>query len=327
MVPAPGIADVSVLAAEILAAEIRPWAFVPHPEVWALIGGLAGLYAYAIFRIGPTATRPGEQVVTRGQIAWFVTGLLLLWGASDWPVHDVGEQYLYSVHMAQHLVLSLLVPPMLLLATPTWLARMVVGQGILYRVVRWATRLVPATIFFNAVVAGSHIPGVVNASSTNGLLHYGVHVLVVGSAVTMWMPIAGPLPELRFSLPVQMIYLFVQSLIPTVPAGWLTFADKAVYKAYDIPTRVWALPVTYDQQLAGLIMKTIGGLFLWGVIATLFIRFATKQQEEDDRSRGIALDRRAPVKLADGTLTWDQVERELQSAGPAPPDPADGPRP
>jgi putative membrane protein len=321
VVSVSGLADVAVLA-----ADTDPWAFVPHPEVWALIIGLAGLYAYAILRIGPTATRPDEQVVSRGQIAWFVSGLLLLWVVSDWPVHDISEQYLYSVHMAQHLVLSFVVPPMLLIATPTWLARMVVGRGLFYRVVRRATRFLPATIVFNAVVIFTHIPGVVNASSTNGTLHYGVHLLVVVSAVIMWMPVAGPLPELRFSLPVQMIYLFLQSLIPTVPAGWLTFADEAVYRAYDIPTRLWGLPVTYDQQLAGLIMKAVGGLFLWGVIATLFIRFATKQ-EEDDRARGVVLDRRAPVETADGTLTWDQVERELQAAGPAPPDPADGPRP
>lgn len=321
MASAPGVADLAVLA-----AGADPWAFVPHPEVWILVGGLAVLYAYAIVRIGPAATRPGEQVVSRGQLAWFASGLVLLWVASDWPVHDIAEEYLYSVHMAQHLVLSFVVPPMLLIATPTWLARMVVGRGGGYRVLRFLTRFLPATILFNLVTVITHIPGVVNTSSTNGLFHYGVHVAVVGAAVVMWMPVAGPLPELRFSLPVQMIYLFVQSLIPTVPAGWLTFADDAVYRVYDIPTRVWGLPVTHDQQLAGLIMKTVGGLFLWGVIATLFIRFAT-QHEADDRARGIALDRRAPVRAPDGTLTWDQVERELQAAGPAPPDPIDGGRP
>ena len=50
---------------------------------------------------------------------------MLLWVAADWPVHDIGEQYLYLVHMSQHLVLTLVVPPVMLLATPEWLARLV----------------------------------------------------------------------------------------------------------------------------------------------------------------------------------------------------------
>ena len=57
------------------------------------------------------------------------SGIVLLWLAADWPIHDIGEQYLYFVHMIQHLVLTLVVPPVMLLATPEWLARLVVGEG------------------------------------------------------------------------------------------------------------------------------------------------------------------------------------------------------
>ena len=106
-----------------------PWRFQPHPEVWALIAFLAIAYWYAMTRIGPKVTRPDERVVTRGQVAWFSAGLLTMWVASDWPVHDIAEQYLYSVHMAQHNMLTYLAPPMFLLGTPTWLARLVVGNG------------------------------------------------------------------------------------------------------------------------------------------------------------------------------------------------------
>lgn len=302
---------------------MNPWRFQPHPEVWALIAFLAIAYWYAMARIGPRATRADEVVVTRRQVTWFVAGLVSLWVASDWPVHDIAEEYLYSVHMSQHLLLSFVAPAMFLLGTPTWLARLVVGNGAAYRVLKRLTRPIPATLAFNAVVVFSHIPAVVNVSVSNPVLHYGVHVAVVSTSLLMWTPVAGPLPELRFSLPVQMIYLFLQSVIPTVPAGWLTFADAAVYRSYDIPTRVFGLSVTYDQQIAGMQMKVIGGVFLWTVIAVLFIRFATKAGE-DDRQRGKPqLDRRAPVgKAADGSvLTWEQVERALAEAGPAPAEP------
>jgi putative membrane protein len=236
-------------------------------------------------------------------------------------VHDLGEQYLYGVHMGQHLLLSLIVPPMALLATPTWLARMLVGDGRGYRVLRRLARPVAATIIFNGVVVFTHWPAVVNASVANGVLHYGVHVVVVATALLMWLPVAGPLPELRLSLPSQMGYLFLQSIIPTVPAGWLTFADGIVYRAYDVVPRVFGLSVAHDQQMAGMLMKIGGGFFLWTVITVLFFRFATSK-ELDDRSSGVPLDRRAPVRTPNGDiLTWEQVERELQRAGPAPAEP------
>lgn len=311
--------DTIALAATVVRDD--PWRWQPHPEVWALVAGLALAYWWAVTRIGPRATRPGEVVVTRSQVAWFVAALVTLWVAADWPVHDLGEQYLYGVHMSQHLLLSLVMPPMALLATPTWLARMLVGQGRAYGILRRLARPVVATLIFNGVVVFTHWPAVVNTSVANGILHYGVHVLVVATALLMWMPVAGPLPELRLSLPVQMGYLFLQSIIPTVPAGWLTFADGIVYQAYDVVPRVFGLSVAHDQQMAGMLMKVGGGLFLWTVITMLFFRFATSK-ELDDRSPGVLLDRRAPVRTAGGdVLTWEQVERELQRAGPAPAEP------
>lgn len=274
-------------------AVVNPWAWVPRPTVWFLVLSLTALYWYAIRRIGPRAVRPGEVVVTGAQLAWFGAAMVTLWLASDWPLHDIGENFLYSAHMVQHLLLSLVLPPMALLATPTWLARLVVGRGRAYAVVRRLARPLVATLVFNAIVVFQHWPAVVTASVSNGAVHYAVHVLVVSSAVVMWLPVAGPLPELRPSLPVQLVYLFAQSIIPTVPAGWLTFAESTVYKVYDRPFRLWNITAAEDQQIAGMLMKIIGGFYLWGVIGVLFVRFATRHVA-DDRASGVVLDRRAP---------------------------------
>jgi putative membrane protein len=312
-------------------AAVNVWRWHPHPEVWALIAGLVGLYVYAVRVIGPAATRDDEPVVTGGQIRWFAATMVALWLAADWPIHDIAERYLYSVHMTQHLLLSLVVPPMALLATPTWLARMVVGTGHGYRVVRWLSRLVPATLLFNAVVVFSHWPAVVQTSVSNPFAHYGVHALVVASSLVMWMGVCSPLPELRFSLLVQSAHLFLQSVVPTVPAGILVFGEKVAYKSYDRVGRIWGLTAVEDQQLAAAFMKLVAGTYLWVIIASLFIRFAT-QAQDDDRARGVELDRRAPSPggpALDGAtfddpaleLTWAQVEQQLADAGPAPPEP------
>lgn len=276
-----------------LLAQQGPWDWVPRPTIWLLIAGLSGLYAYAMRRIGPAAAAPGESVVSRTQLGCFIGAMAVLWVASDWPLHDLGENYLYSAHMVQHLLLSLVFPPLAWLATPTWLARMVVGSGRAYGLVRRLGRPLVATIVFNAIVLLQHWPVVVNTSVQSGAFHYGVHVVVVLSAMIMWLPIASPLPELRPSLAIQMLHLFGQTIIPTLPTGVLVFAESTVYRAYDVPFRVWGISVTHDQQLAGAVMKVIGGTYLWVVIAALFVRWATRHVT-NDRASGVELDRRAP---------------------------------
>ena len=134
------------------------WRFQAHPEVWLLVAVLGALYIYAIQVIGPRAVPAGQPVVTphagrllRGRAA-------ILWVASDWPIHDIGEDYLYSVHMLQHMMLSYFMPPLVLLATPTWLARLLVGKGRTWTAFKWLTKPVVAGVIFNVVVMVIHIP-------------------------------------------------------------------------------------------------------------------------------------------------------------------------
>jgi hypothetical protein len=96
-------------------------------------------------------------------------------------------------------------------------------------------RPVTAAIVFNAVIVITHIPGVVTASVDNGPLHYSLHFAVVIASLLMWMPVVGPFPELQIGPLAKCIYLFIQSLVPTIPAAWLTFAEGAVYETYDSP--------------------------------------------------------------------------------------------
>jgi putative membrane protein len=233
----------------------------------------------------------------------------LLWFASDWPVHDIAEEYLFSVHMTQHLLLTFAVPPAFLLATPEWLARLVLGHGRIKRAFYKIARPVPAAIAFSALQLLTHWPGVVNTSVENALVHYVVHAALVSTAFVLWIPVCGPLPELRISYPAQMLYLFVISIVPTVPAAWLTFAEGSVYSVYDIPQRLGGISVTSDQQAAGLIMKLVGGGFLWLIITIRFFQWASKFSDTDK-----AVDQAGPVH----DLTWADVEREFETHPPRP---------
>ncbi|HEX2063524.1 MAG TPA: cytochrome c oxidase assembly protein, partial [Acidimicrobiales bacterium] len=263
----------------------------PHVDVWALIGASAVLYALAVRR--ERARRPGERVVSRFQLGCFAAGLGVMWLASDWPIHDVAEGYLYSAHMVQHLLLTLVVALLLLGGIPAWMARNVLGRGPLLRMVRTLGRPVIGLIQFNLVLVLSHWPVVVEATVRYHPLHFVAHAVLLVSAVLMWMPVASPLPEIRrIKPPAQMLYLFLQTIVPTVPASFLTFNDRPLYGIYADFPRLWGISALTDQQSAGLIMKIAGGLFLWLVISVIFFRWYASEE-------------RAPK---DDVLLWDDVE-------------------
>jgi putative membrane protein len=138
-----------------------------------------------------------------------------------------------------------------------------------------------------------------------------IHLGVFFSALLMWFPVLGPLEEVHLSEPAKLLYLFLMSIVPTVPAGWLTFAEGVVYDAYDKDTNLWGINPTDDQQLAGAIMKVVGGFYLWILIAIRFFRYTAGLRRAD-------LDRR---RAAGGRLTYSDVERAFDQAGDPPREP------
>jgi putative membrane protein len=296
-----------------------------------MILALGLLYLYATRVVGPKAVPEGEPIVTRSQSRWFFAGLVVLWVAADWPLHDLAEDYLYSAHMVQHLLLTWVVPPMMLIATPEWLARLVLGRARTYRVFRFVTRPLVAGLAYNALFALSHAPVVVDDSVRWAGFHFTAHLVLVLSALVMWNCVCGPLKELRLSLPTQCIYLFLMSVLPTIPGGWLVFAEGIVYSAYVHSwPKLWGLTPADDQQLAGFIMKVIGGLYLWSIIVVLFFRWGREQDAlavEQRKTRRLARvaaakeseDESSDEPADDGSvLTFSEVAEAFERT-PAPP--------
>ncbi|MFM8237107.1 MAG: cytochrome c oxidase assembly protein [Actinomycetota bacterium] len=262
-------------------------AWVAHPDVWLLVAGLAVGYAAALRRLGPRLAPAGTPVATRLQVVSFSAGLLALWLASDWPVHDLGEGYLFTVHMVQHSVFAIIVPPLLLIGTPTWLARWILSPRWLLRTVRKLSGFIAATLLFNFVVIVTHTPVVVDAALGNAWIHFGIHALVVVSSLIVWMPVLSPLPEVPRLQPLaRMLFLFLQTVVPTVPASFLTFGERPLYRFYESAPRLWGLGALDDMQLAGLIMKVVVGFSLSITIAVIFFRWYNVEES------GTALHRR-----------------------------------
>ena len=119
--------------------------------------------------------------------------------------------------------------------------------------------------------------------------------MLLGSALLMWLPICSPLPEVpQARPPTKMLYLFLQTIVPTVPASFLTFGTSPLYHFYEHVPRLYGISALSDMQYSGLIMKLAGGFYLWSVIAVIFFRWYGKEQR------------------ADRVLFWDDVEQELK---------------
>ncbi len=300
----------------IFAAGSSLGSYEAQPEVWLLVAGAALLAWYAVKVVGPNAVAPGEPIVTRRNTIAYVAAVAAMWAVSDWPVHDIAEEFLYSGHMVQHIVFSLVVPPLLLVAVPEWLARLILApDGSPGVWVRRIFRPIVAGVAFNLVIILTHLPAIVNASVEVEPFHYALHAVVLLAALAMWMPVVGPIEELRMSAPSQMVYLFLMSVVPTVPAGFLTIADTPLYEAYDQGRRLWGIDATTDQQIAGLIAKLGGGGYLWAWIITRFYQW--NRETGGDQEMVLVPPASEPEPSSD-ELTFEDVQAEFDRTGPAP---------
>jgi putative membrane protein len=268
-------------------------AFHVHLDVVLILGGVAVAYVWAVRR----RVRDTGEPVDRRRAALFLGGMGALVAGASWPVHDLAEGYLYSMHMVQHMLFTFLGAPLLLVGAPWWMWRALLRPRWLGATWALLTRPLVALIVANGVLLLTHWPEVVTLSVRSEPAHLGLHALLVGSAVVMWWPVLSPLAELpALSPPGQMLYLFFQSLAPTIPASFLTFGTEPLYPVYAAFPRIWGLDPLTDQLVAGLVMKLVGGAILWVVIAVVFFRWA-----DEERSEGW------------DSLKFRNVERELRA--------------
>ena len=273
---------------------LPPWHV--HPSVWLLLGSAVLGYLLAVRR----HQRSGSEPVDRHRRRLFLIGMALLWIGADWPIHDLAERYLYLMHMVQHLLFSLAGAPLVLSGLPPWMLRWLLRPRWLRALVRTVTRPVVALAFFNGVLLFSHWPEIVQVSLQSEWFHLGVHMLIVASSLAMWWPVLSSLPEMPpLPAPGQCLYLFLQSLAPTIPASFLTFGSRPLYPIYATLPRIWGIGVMTDQLVAGLVMKIVGAGILWACIAAIFFRGHAQEERgglDPSAYRDVEREIRAEVK-------------------------------
>ena len=216
-----------------------------------------------------------------GQRASFYTSLLLLFFTLNGPLHDLSDSYLFSAHMVQHLLMTLVVPPLMILGTPGWMLRPLVHHSHAFRVARAFTGIFACYAIFNVVLAFWHLPPLYNLALRYHPLHIVQHLMFLVSAVLMWWPLTSPLPELpRASYPAQMLYCFLMAIPMSVIAIYIVMADSALYPAYASAPRVWGIGPMIDQQAGGLIMWIPSGIFFYSVMTVVFFKWVARGEDD-----------------------------------------------
>jgi putative membrane protein len=240
------------------------------------------LYFYGIGRLrrrrglGPPASP--------WQVSSFCAALAVLLVSLNGPVHDLSDYYLFSVHMVQHLVLTLVFPPLLIAGIPGWLIRhLVVRSGVL-PVARILTRPWLAAPLFSASIAVWHLKPFYDLMMRNHEVHIATHLMFMVTATLMWWPVMSPVSELpRLPRGLGMLYLFLVTIPMQLVGALITFADGALYPWYVAAPRTWGLSPQDDQQLGGLLMWIPANLWMFGAIGVLFFKWAG-EEERDEKS-------------------------------------------
>jgi len=255
-----------------------------HPSVVAGVLILSLLYAYA--------SRRAESPVSRGQAIAFAGAMITILFALDGPVDALEDARSFTAHMAQHLILTLVMPPLLLLGTPGWMLKPILKPRGVSRIARLLTNPLVAFSTYNAVLVIIHFPSIYELMCRNDDVHIAVHLVLMAAGVVMWWPLLSPVAEMpRLSYPAQLLYLFALLIPMAAVAAPITLASGVIYPWYLEGPHPYQIAPLADQVLGGLLMWVGAGFYFIGVFTVIFFRWARYEDRDqpivDQRLRGL----------------------------------------
>jgi putative membrane protein len=257
-----------------------------HPSV--VVGCLALLGGYLLL-VGPLRGRvEGSSPVPARRVASFAAGVAVMFVALSGPVHEYGDCCLFSVHMLQHLLLTMVMPPLLLLGLPAWAFGPLARAPLVGPLGRWAVRPVRAFLLFNVLFVASHLVPLYELQMRDHGFHIALHLAFMATAVVTWWPVAGPagVPGWpRLSPPLATLYLFVQSLPGAVLGAIIGVAAGPLYPWYVEAPRVSGLSPLLDQQLGAIGMWVAGGFYWFGAMAVVYFTWAAREEKDEAEVR------------------------------------------
>jgi cytochrome c oxidase assembly factor CtaG len=263
---------------------------VDHPRIeWladpAVLAPLALMAVIYVRRFRDVRRAGDERGATWLHALAFGGAMLALLGALVTPVEGLGEDYLFSAHMVQHVLLGDIAPLLLLLS----LSRVIL-RPVTRRLVRIERALGPlasppvAIVIWLGTMYLWHIPALYDAAAQSPLLHLLEHASFFAAGVALWWPLVQPIPMRHGLTGLQPLGYIAAAKGGLAALGlFLAWSSTAHYPYYEDAPRIWGLSAVEDQNVAGVIMMVEQSMTLVLVLVWLFIRMLTRSEEEERR--------------------------------------------
>lgn len=232
---------------------------------------LVVLFSALYFRGWLSLRRSSPGLFSACQLAAFLAGMFLLWVAIGSPLAAFDDGSL-TVHMIQHILLMLVIPPLILVGAPSlpllhgfpqWFVRTTLGPLLRLRAVQWLGKSLthPFSCWLLAAIAllAWHVPSAFELALRSDFWHEVEHACFFSTSLLFWWPVIQPFPsEARWSRWFVPFYLFLGMFPSSVLGAFLTFCDRVLYPSYAQTPALFRISPLSDQIIAGALMWVLG---------------------------------------------------------------------
>lgn len=227
----------------------------------------------------------------------FFVGLLTVVASLTTQLEQYADE-LFSAHMLQHMLLTIVAAPLLLLGAPVLPLLRGLPRGVRRRIFGPVARWYPLRVLLHTLrsplVAGIlyvgglyfwHIPRVYDAAVADPLLHSLEHGWYLATALLFWGVVIDPLPfRSRLPHPARIVFLLLAGAAQnTILGGVLAFSSRVFYRHYETSPLAYGIDPLTDQRTGGAIMWVPGDMIFLAGASVAF--FAWLRQEEAEQRR------------------------------------------
>ena len=247
----------------------------------------------------------------RRQVRFFAAAMAVLLLALTWPLAGLAAHWSLTALVVQRLLLTLAVPPLVILGLPRPLVGSLTKPAPLDALARYVSRPPVAVVVVTVAFVATLTTAAVDAESSSAEARALLDLVLLGAGVVLWLPVLAPVPGTT-RLPVlgRAGYLIVQSIVPSFLAVVWILARHPLYPPFDHPGTVAGLSPLADQEVAGFLAKLGTIAVLWTVAFVAVNRAEPTDFVEEDPE---------PLTWVDVKRHLERAERSQRRGHPAPP--------
>lgn len=256
--------------------------WLPDPLVLAPVAVLVAIY---VRRFRRARAEEGGRGAGPRQALFFAAGAVALLVAVASPLDGLGEDYLFSAHMLQHVLLGDIAPVLLLLGLSRVIMRPATRRlmGVERALGPLASPWTGIALWLGLMYLW-HIPALYEAAIQNPIVHLVEHASFFTAGVAVWWPLVQPVPMRRpLSGLTTVAYIGLAKFGLAALGLYLTWSNNLLYPYYGEVPRVWGLEAIDDQNGGGAIMMVEQSLTF--VIALVVLFAGMLGQSEKDELR------------------------------------------